>query len=120
MTNRRLRLIESEQRMPLGDEAEWRRRVMALEHRMAALEARKPPRKPAALAQRNAEEHSRSTRLRETIRQLLEQHPGARHGTAKRIYPHLLQTDIGRFAQPSLRAVQHHITQIRRAAGVAF
>lgn len=86
---------------------------------MAALEARPhgeiAPPTHASLAKRNAEEHSRSDRLREVIRQLLEQYPGPARGAAKRIYPYLHETDIGRVVQPSLRAVQHHITQLRKA-----
>ncbi|MGH2409616.1 MAG: hypothetical protein ACRDGS_04505, partial [Chloroflexota bacterium] len=75
--------------------------VNELRGRVAALERSA---QPGPLAQRNAEEHARGERLRETIRQLLEQHPGPRRGAAKRIYPYLLETDIGRTEQPSVRA----------------
>lgn len=76
-------------------------------------------RAPEPLARCNAEKHSRGEQLRDAIGHLLEHHPGPPHGAAKRIYPHLLETDIGRSAQPSLRTVQHHITQLRNAGGVA-
>lgn len=117
------RVQSLEQRSPGRDPfpaAEVLAHMECLEQGIAALEAQPhgeaEQQTLAPLARRNAEEHLRGERLRKIIGQLLEQHPGPRHGTAKRIYPHLLETDIGRSEQPSLRAVQHHITQLRKSA----
>jgi hypothetical protein len=84
--------------------------VSSLAYRVEALE-----RRPEPLARRNAEAHARGERLREAIRRLLEQHPGPSRGAAKRIY-HVLETDAGRAELPSVRTIQHHITQLRKAA----
>lgn len=60
-----------------------------------------------------------AARLREEIRQILERLGGPRRGIAKLVQSALAETDIGRSEQPSLRAVQWHITQLRKTAGVA-
>jgi hypothetical protein len=62
----------------------------------------------------DAEMHPRGGPLRGVIRRLLEQYPGPRRGAAKRIYPHILETEVGRERRPTLRTVQHHITQTRK------
>jgi hypothetical protein len=84
---------------------------------LCRVEALEQPAQAEPLAQRNAEAHARGERLRAVIRQLLEQHPGPRRGAAKRIY-HVLETDAGRAELPSVRTIQHHITQIRKAAAL--
>jgi len=87
--------------------------ISSLVGRVEALERSAQP-KP--LAEHNSDERARAGRLRELIGRLLEDHPGAPRGAAKRIYAHLLETDVGRAESPSIRTVQHHIAQIRKAA----
>lgn len=82
-----------------------------LASRVASLEQRATP---EPLARRNAEERARGERRRAAIKQLLESHPGPERGAAKRIYPYLPETGICL----SVRAVQHHITQLRKAGAL--
>lgn len=86
-----------------------------LVERVTALEERdKEVRHAEPLKEHNASRQAEGERLREAVRELLERHPGPPRGAAKRIYPHLLETEIGRTTQPSLRSVQWHITQTRK------
>lgn len=122
--SRRLALIEG-QRAALahaGDSDRMRRLEVEngmLRRQLAAAQQREAQLlegAPAALQEHNAQRHETGERLQKAICELLEQHPGPRHGAAKRIYARLLETEIGSAEKPSIRAVQHHITQIRKAA----
>ncbi|MGA7540621.1 MAG: hypothetical protein WBW93_17830 [Steroidobacteraceae bacterium] len=91
----------------------------AVEQAIAArLTSDTAPGQPAPLRARNAVRVAEGARLREAIRPLLEADRGPSRGAAKRVLRALGETDIGRAEQPSLRAVQHHITQLRKAAAL--
>ena len=89
--------------------------------RIAALEAQQrdaPVWAPDPLRQHNLEMRACGQHLRERIRQILETDTGRRWGAAKRVLAVLPQPDIAHLGNP-LRTVQHHITQLRKAAGLA-
>jgi hypothetical protein len=88
--------------------------------RVAALEARvsgeAAARVPESLQAHNAKRLADSLRLLEEIARLLEADSGPRRGAGKRIWLALADTETGRIARPSLRAVQYHIAQLRNTA----
>lgn len=89
-----------------------------LPERVEALEAKlaKEGQQPEPLRERNASRQADGQRLQEAIADILAQHPGPGRLPAKRVWQVLADTDVGRAERPSLRTVQHHITQIRKAA----
>lgn len=93
-------------------------RIEAIEQRLADAGAACNGEQPEPLADHNATLQADGERLREAIRPILEADTGGRHGSAKRVLRVLLETKIGREQQPTLRCVQHHITQLRKAAAL--
>ncbi len=73
---------------------------------------------PEALAEHNQAEQARAERLRAAIEALLEADHGPKRGAAKRVLRPLLEAEVGREQQPSLRCVQWHITQLRKSAAL--
>ncbi len=121
--SRRLALIEA-QRFALAygqpNPSALLRRIRTLEAENADLRAQLEAlgHAPAALAEHNQAEQARAERLRATIEALLEADQGPKRGAAKRVLRPLLATDVGREQQPTLRCVQWHITQLRKAAAL--
>ena len=73
---------------------------------------------PVALVEHNQAEQARAERLRAAIEALLEADHGPKRGAAKRVLRPLLEAEVGREQQPSLRCVQWHITQLRKSAAL--
>ena len=119
MSGRRLAIIEGQRAaLALGiPDANLTRRLRALETENAALRRQLADRsaQPDPLATHNADLHAAGERLRATIAALLEANPGPKRGAAKRILRPLLETKVGREQQPSVRCVQWHITELRKA-----
>lgn len=122
--SRRLQLIEA-QRAALAygvPSPDLQARVRALQAENAALRRQlgdRSARQPEVLAQHNETLRADSEGLRRAIRGILEADHGPKWGAGKRVLRALLDTDIGRAEAPTLRCVQHHITQIRKAGGLA-
>lgn len=117
--SRRLQLIEA-QRFALAHAPSTpalQARVRELERENARLRAELEGR-PEALAEHNEAERARAERLRAAIAELLEAYPGPKRGAAKRVLRPLLETEVGREQQPSLRCVQWHITELRKATAL--
>ncbi len=121
--SRRLALIEA-QRFALAhaqpDTSALLGRIRDLEAELARLRRQLEAlgHAPAALAEHNQAEQARAERLRATIAAMLEADHGPKRGAAKRVLRPLLATDVGREQQPTLRCVQWHITQLRKAAAL--
>jgi hypothetical protein len=99
--------------------AEPRDRIAYLEQLVARLAARvtslEQRAMPEPLVRHNAQQRAEGERRRATIKQLLDSQPGPVRGAAKRIHTRLLETGI----RLSVRGLQHHIREIRKADGVA-
>ena len=115
--SRRLAIIEGQRAALAYGGAALQARVQLLERENAALRAARSA-QPDSLAEHNASLQAHSEGLREAIRVILDADTGPRHGAAKRVLRALRDTDIGRTEAPTLRCVQHHITQLRKAAAL--
>lgn len=118
--SRRLAIIEGQRAALAYGGADLQRQVLELRAENRALRRQLVDRsaQPDSLAEHNAALQADSEGLREAIRGILETDQGPKWGTAKRVLRALLDTGIGRAEAPTLRCVQHHITQIRKAAAL--
>ncbi len=118
--SRRLAIIEGQRAALAYGGGDLQQQVLELQAENRALRRQLADRsaQPDALAEHNATLQAHSEGLREAIRVLLASDTGPRHGAAKRVLRALLETDIGRVEAPTLRCVQHHITQLRKAAAL--